>query len=245
MTISGTPTTSVGSPFTYTITLTGGCGIVTTSGTITVNASLVPTFTAQPGATACSGTDVTYTTQPGQLNYIWTLPGILGGDYTITSGGTINDNTITLKWITAGNKTVGINYTTPGGCTAVSSTLSTPTLVSPLPTVANAGPDQTGASMCGLTTATLAANNPVIGTGSWSIVGGAGGTITTPSSPVSTFTGTAGATYVLRWTISNGSCTASTDDVSISFNQTPTVANAGPDQSGAAMCGLTTYYTRR
>ena len=37
VTISGTPTTAVGSPFTYTVTLTSGCGTVTTTGTITVN----------------------------------------------------------------------------------------------------------------------------------------------------------------------------------------------------------------
>ena len=108
------------------------------------------------------------------------------------------------------------------------------------PTVANAGPDQTGAAMCGLTTATLAANTPAVGTGAWTIVSGIGGTVTTPTSPTSTFTGTAGTAYVLRWTISNAPCTPSTDDVNITFNQNPTVANAGPDQTGAAMCGLTT-----
>ena len=37
VTISGTPNTATGSPFNYTVTLTGGCGIVTASGTITVN----------------------------------------------------------------------------------------------------------------------------------------------------------------------------------------------------------------
>ena len=37
VTISGTPTTGVGSPFNYTVTLTGGCGTVTATGTITVN----------------------------------------------------------------------------------------------------------------------------------------------------------------------------------------------------------------
>ena len=94
--------------------------------------------------------------------------------------------------------------------------------------------------MCGLTLTTLAGNTPAIGTGTWSIIGGIGGTVTAPSSPTSTFTGTAGTAYVLRWTISNSPCTASTDDVNIIFNQAPTVANAGPDQTGALMCGLTT-----
>jgi len=37
VTISGTPTAA--GPFTYTVTLTGGCGVITTTGTITVTAN--------------------------------------------------------------------------------------------------------------------------------------------------------------------------------------------------------------
>ena len=44
------------------------------------------------------------------------------------------------------------------------------------PTTSHAGADQTGAATCGLTTVTLAANAPSIGTGAWSIISGAGGT---------------------------------------------------------------------
>ena len=134
MTISGTPTVS-GGTLTYTITLTGGCGVITTTGTITVNLSIVPTFTSQPGPSACINTDVNYATQPGQTNYIWSIPGVAGTDYSITSGGTVNDNSLTLKWLLAGSKSVGINYTTPGGCTAASASFSTPTLVSSALTV--------------------------------------------------------------------------------------------------------------
>ena len=107
------------------------------------------------------------------------------------------------------------------------------------PTPANAGPDQTGAATCGLTTVTLSANAPATGTGSWSIIGGTGGTIANPTSPASTFTGIAGTTYTLRWTITNAPCAPSTDDVNITFNQNPTTANAGPDQTGLGMCGVT------
>ncbi len=86
--------------------------------------------------------------------------------------------------------------------------------VNPTPTTANAGPDQ---SVCSTNTITLAANSATSGTGAWSIVSGSGATVTTTSSPTSTFTGTAGATYTLRWTISSGVCTASTDDVVITI----------------------------
>src|SRR5207237_2230860 len=73
------------------------------------------------------------------------------------------------------------------------------------PTVANAGPDQTGAAMCGVTTTTLAGNTAVIGSGSWTIVSGAGGSTGNASSPTSTFSGVGGTSYTLRWTISNRS----------------------------------------
>ncbi len=223
---------------TETITATT-CSAAAPQRTVTVNSLPLQTFTAQPGATACANTDVTYTTQPGQTNYVWTYPGVAGIDYTITSGGTINDNTVTLRWLTPGSKTVGINYTNAFGCSGAAPVFSTPTMVSSLPTISDAGPDQTGAATCGLTTVTLAANAPVIGTGSWSIIGGAGGSITAVNSPTSTFTGVAGTTYVLRWTISNAPCTPSTDDVNIAFNQDPTISNAGLDQTDPAMCGVT------
>jgi gliding motility-associated-like protein len=107
------------------------------------------------------------------------------------------------------------------------------------PTPANAGSDQTGSAMCDLTATTLEGNTPTIGTGLWTIISGTGGTITTPTNPTSTFSGDAGETYVLRWTISNAPCTPSTDDVTITFQQSPTPANAGTDQTGSAMCDLT------
>jgi uncharacterized protein (TIGR02145 family) len=97
------------------------------------------------------------------------------------------------------------------------------------PTTANAGPDQsfTDATL----TVTLAANTPVTGhgTGAWNIVSGTGGSFADATSPTTTFTGTNCTAYTLRWTITTA-CDNSTDDVAISFNQTPTTANAGSDQ---------------
>jgi len=88
---------------------------------------------------------------------------------------------------------------------------------------ANAGPDQIGASTCGLTTVTLAGNNPAPGTGAWTILSGAGDIITTPNAYNSTFTGVAGNSYTLAWTISNGVTCSTSDNVSVTFNQSPTV----------------------
>lgn len=91
----------------------------------TVIAMPTLTFTTQPGASAA---DVTYSTESGKDNCVWTYTGDLGIDYSITSGGG-NTNSVTLKWLTAGNKTVTISSAT-NGCTAASATSSTEIMVS-------------------------------------------------------------------------------------------------------------------
>jgi len=189
----------------------GGCtaGSATSSTATTVTALPTPTFTAQPGATACANTDVTYTTQSGQSNYIWTVPGVLNTDYSITSGGIgTGSNTVTLKWLTTGSKTVTINYTT-SGCTAASATSSTATTVSAQPTTATNGSTQT---ICSTGTATLSGNTPSVGTGAWSVVSGpstSSGQFSNTATPGAIFTPAGGSgSYVVRWTITNGSCSS-------------------------------------
>ena len=146
-------------------------------------------------------------------------------------GGTFSNNEGLTPGITTWTPPTGYSGTSMltlipygGSCTVESDTKQIE--VTATPTAAAAGSDQV---VCGMT-ATLAGNTPAVGTGAWSIISGTGGTVTTPSSPASTFTGTAGTTYVLRWTIANGTCTSS-DDVSITFNtlpSSPTVSNANP-----------------
>jgi len=132
ITISGTPTVS--GTFNYSILLTGGCGTVSATGTITVNPLPSPTL-APTGTEACATDNVVYTTDSGQTNYTWTMPGsVLNTDYTVIAGGGTNDNSITLKWITAGSKSVSVNYTNTNGCTAVTAATSTIT-VHPIPVI--------------------------------------------------------------------------------------------------------------
>jgi hypothetical protein len=124
-------------------TTTVGCpGLVAASNTTTVNARPVVTFTASPGASSCTGASITYTTQAGQTNYTWTVPGTAGIDYTITSGGIgTGSNTVTLQWLTAGSKTVTVNYTNASNCTGLAAASST-TTANQTPTV-NAVSNQT------------------------------------------------------------------------------------------------------
>jgi uncharacterized protein (TIGR02145 family) len=151
----------------------------------------------------CVGSTLTLTgSATGATSWAWTGP---------------NGFTSTLQNPTiAGITTAGAGvYTliasnTCGSATAVNTASVT---VNAVPSVAAAGSDQTLA--CGLTSATLAGNVPVTGTGLWSVVSGTA-TITAPTSASSGVTGLVAAGNVtLRWTISNSPCTPSTDDVVI------------------------------
>jgi hypothetical protein len=93
----------------------------------------------------------------------------------------------------------------------------TPFTTYTVPTTADAGTNQ---SICGGTSATLAANTPTTGSGQWSIASGSGGSFVAPTSPSSVFNGTNGSIYELVWTISNGEC-ASSDTVVIAFPLLP------------------------
>ena len=73
ITISGTPTVS--GTFNYSIPLTGGCGAVNATGTITVISP--PTVTVNSSSICAGGTaTVTATPSPaGSYSYVWTVPG--------------------------------------------------------------------------------------------------------------------------------------------------------------------------
>jgi len=103
-----------------------------TSNKIIMIVSSVPTitFTTQPDDVSCTSKNLTYTSQSGMTNYVWTIPGILNTDYTITSGGTSTSNSVTLKYLTEGSKTVKVNYNGPSGCPSDSAISSIATQVS-------------------------------------------------------------------------------------------------------------------
>lgn len=106
-----------------------------------------------------------------------------------------------------------------------------------LPTIANAGANQ---FYCNASTFNMNANTPVTnhGIGTWTKVSGpASYTITSPNSPSTTITGVTTGTYVFRWTISNGNCSSSTSDVTITNYIAPNTSNAGANQN---VCGTST-----
>jgi len=98
----------------------------------------------------------------------------------------------------------------------------------PLPSVADAGPDQTLSGT--ISTTQLAANTPESGEGIWSVVSGEGGSFDDAINPAATFTGQPCENYTLSWAITSP-CGASEDFVDIIFDTPPSVAEAGPDQT--------------
>ncbi|WP_051234394.1 T9SS sorting signal type C domain-containing protein [Flavobacterium denitrificans] len=118
----------------------GGCvSANSVAATVTVNAIPSPTFSAQPASTVCINTDVTYTTQPSQTDYVWTVPGVAGTDYNIVSGAISSaSNSVTLQWLTSGDKTVLVKYSS-NGCPAITNASNSTTVIQTERGVVNGG----------------------------------------------------------------------------------------------------------
>lgn len=118
----------------------------------------------------------------------------------------------------------GTYYDTLGSFYGCDSVVITHLTIQNPPTVADAGNNQ---ARCA-NTATMAANMPSVGTGIWSVVQG-NAVFANVSDPQTNVTGLSAGVNILRWTISNGTCTPSVSDVTITVNALPTItAQASP-----------------
>ena len=133
-----TPPVNVPGTFYYYVIVSGDCGNETSdpTGPFVVHPEPLPTFTSSPASTSCAETDITYTTEANQTDYDWDLNAIEGTDYIIISGGISNtDNSVTVQWLTEGDKTVTVGYTDPNtGCNSLTPASNT-TYVNLLATV--------------------------------------------------------------------------------------------------------------
>jgi gliding motility-associated-like protein len=109
---------------------------------------------------------------------------------------------------------------TSAGCSNYDSVI----IANNLPSTPSAGPHQ---DICA-DHVFMAANQPVIGTGHWSIVSGSA-VFENLNRPNTNTTRLGNGANLLRWTITSGSCTLF-DEVTI-MNSLPTIAYAGEDQS--------------
>ena len=143
---------------------------------------------------------------------------VAGGNGNIT---TPSSPTTTVTALSPGTNVFSWTITS-GVCPSSSDSVTI--LVDPLPTIANAGPDQ---QICASTV--MLEGNPVLsGTGAWSLVSGAG-IIAAPSDDSTAVTGLGTGQNIFQWTITNGVCPPSLDQVIIQVDAMPTVADAGND----------------
>ncbi len=178
-----------------------------------------PGITVVPNAPPiCSSAPVTLTASVAN-SYSWAPGGAT------TQAINVNPTVTTIYTATLG---YGNN-----GCTEAPTATVT---IEPLPTTANAGPDD---AVCGLTY-TLAGNTATTGTGTWTQTGGPGTSIfTNANSPTSGVTVTANGVYSFRWTIAVGPPCPNTsfDEVVVNFAGMPSTADAGPDRITCAVPG--------
>ena len=101
-------------------------------------------------------------------------------------------------------------------------------VVHPNVTTANAGVDQ---QLCNVTSATLSANTPTVGIGTWSQLSGPAATIANANQPGTTVSGLqAGASYSFVWTITGEApCAASSDTVFINISSASIGGNTNAD----------------
>jgi gliding motility-associated-like protein len=104
-------------------------------------------------------------------------------------------------------------------------------------TNANAGADIIACS----NSVTLNANSPNVGTGSWSQISGDGtASISDLFNPAAIVSNLSTGLYSFRWTISNGACSSTFDDVKLSISTPPSPSIAGEDQT---LCGSGATFT--
>ena len=90
-----------------------------------------------------------------------------------------------------------------------------------VPTIANAGPDQSVYGTTSTLSTQLAANTPVVGSGVWQVISGANGAPSANTNPTAYFTGQLNTEYTLVWSI-NHDCSSSSDTVVIFFTDCST-----------------------
>ena len=187
----------------------------------------IVTFIVAAALNECQNSEVTYTTQAGKTNYQWSTTAIPNTDYIITNGGLgLTNNTVSLKWLKTGTKTIQVNYTDANSCTAENNQIASNTVtVNPLPTVTitkaeTSGTANNDAIICKGATITLSG----VGASSYSWTGGISDGVA--------FSPTTTTTYTVTGTDIN-SC-SNTLSQTVSVNVLPTVTITKAETSGTA-----------
>ncbi len=77
-----------------------------------------PTISSNSNGEICLNTEISYTTEPGNENYIWNVTGGIVND-----GGTSQDNFISILWDSLENTTVSVSYDSINSCGSQEATI--------------------------------------------------------------------------------------------------------------------------
>jgi len=183
-------------------------------------------------STICDGGNTTLTQNGGNLGtsgvYKW---------YTSSCGGTLVGTGTSIN--VSPSSTTEYFVRAEGNCN-ITSCVSKTVTVDAQPTAADAGP---AGNIC-LSDNVMAANNPSVGTGTWSWSGP--GTVTynggtNSNSHNANVSFSASGTYTGTWTISNGVCTNSTDDVVLTVNAPTTITTVGTSTATCESNGVNNW----
>lgn len=232
-----TPTIQPQSIWYRRIVNSGSCSDTSAAVMITVNPPLLPGIIAG-NQTFCGNSDPVAFTQSapatggsGTYTYRWqssvnniTFSDIAGATLATYDAPAITQTTYFRRIVSS----------TSSGCAdMISDTLTT--LISAVPTTANAGTDR---NLCNVNATTLTGNTPIAGSGGWRQVSGPGAAVIADTTlPNTGISGLTNGTYTFIWTIRNGICPPSVDTVQITVSPLPSVAAAGADQ---VLCNATT-----
>jgi gliding motility-associated-like protein len=195
--ISNSITPSPAATTAYTVTGTDihACKNIATT---TVHVNPTPIATANVSTPVCVGQAIHFSTNAtGSATYSWSGP----------NGFTSSSQNPTITNATLANAGNYILTATSLGC-ATTDTIKVN--VDAIPTVANAGTD----TILYASSLSLNGNVALVGTGIWSVISGSGN-ILNSSNANTQITNLQSGPTILQWTISNGACPASYDEVTI------------------------------
>ena len=210
VTISGTPTAS--GTFNYTVTLTGGCGTVTASGSITVKASNTVTLSSAVGTNAQT---ICISTAISKITYATT--GATGATVTgLPSGvtGSWSSNVLTISGTPTQSGTFNYSVTLTGGCGTITTTGSI--IVTAANTVSLTSATGTNAQTPCINTAITNITYNTTGATNATVTGLPAGVTGSWSSNVVTISGTPTVSGTYNYTVSlTGGCGAVSTNGSI------------------------------
>lgn len=217
----------------FVYTITNSCGSISRDTVQITTSSTAGPSLANAGTNQClmSGTSIINLNAVAPVSGTGNWSKLSGPSVSITNSDLSNT---TVTGVSNGTYRFVWTVSSPG---CLNSTQDTVLITVDGPTTqANAGTD---ISSCA-DAVSLNANIPSVGTGNWSQVSGDGdAVINNVSNPQTTISNLSTGLYTFRWTITNGACSSSLDDVKLAISSPPSPALAGDNQ---ILCGTNTNF---